>query len=325
LIDGQEIQILGVERGFPVCWFAKAEQYLGIILAWSHWASLANLLFNASFMRNTSWLNEIKAFWRLLWQLGCRDVQMRYKGSVLGLLWSLITPIMTVALYTFLFSGIFHAQWGEDFGSARAAGESPAHGQYALILFTGLMLHTFLAEIMQRSGVVITQQANLVKKVVFPLHVLPAVVVFASVFQMLVSLLVLLLGLVVSGQSVHASWVALPLLILPFVVLGLGVSWVLAALGVFLRDLNQLMGWLIMALLFSAPVLYPLKTVSQKMGAWLYLNPLTYMVEEWRQVIYAGTWPHWQQWGVYLLVSMLMAVLGYSVFGKMKKGFADVL
>ena len=261
----------------------------------------------------------------MLWQLGCRDVQTRYKGSVLGLLWSLITPIMTVALYTFLFSGIFHAQWGEDFARPGAPGEGPAHGQYALILFTGLMLHTFLADIMQRSGWVITQQANLVKKVVFPLHVLPAVVVFASCFQILVSLLVLLLGLVLSGQAVQWSWVSLPLLVLPLVILGLGVAWILAALGVFLRDLNQLMGWLIMALLFSAPVLYPLKTVSERMGTWLYLNPLTYMVEEWRHVIYAGTWPHWDQWVLYLFLSCLFALMGYGVFGKMKKGFADVL
>jgi lipopolysaccharide transport system permease protein len=140
-----------------------------------------------------------------------------------------------------------------------------------------------------------------------------------------VSLLVLLLGLVLSGQAVQWSWVSLPLLVLPLVILGLGVAWILAALGVFLRDLNQLMGWLIMALLFSAPVLYPLKTVSERMGAWLYLNPLTYMVEEWRHVIYAGTWPHWDQWALYLSLSCLFALMGYGVFGKMKKGFADVL
>jgi len=160
---------------------------------------------------------------------------------------------------------------------------------------------------------------------VFPLHVLPAVVVFASVFQIMVSLAVLLLALLFTGQSAHLSWIGLPLLLLPFVILSLGVAWLLGALGVFLRDLNQLMGWLVTALLFSAPVLYPLKTVSQTMGAWLYLNPLTYMVEEWRQVIYAGAWPHWDQWGVYLLCSLAFAAFGYGVFGKMKKGFADVL
>ena len=276
-------------------------------------------------MREIHQLDSLKAFWRLLWQLGCRDVQMRYKGSVLGLLWSLLTPVMTVGLYTFLFSGVFHAQWGESFGAAKATDASPEHAEYALILFTGLMLHTFLAEIMQRSVGVIAQQANLVKKVVFPLHVLPAVVVFASLFQIMVSLFVLLAALVGSGQSWHFSWICLPVLILPLVVLGLGLAWFLAALGVFLRDLNQLMGWLIMALLFSAPVLYPMKTVTETLGSYLYLNPLTYMVEEWRQVIYGGTWPHWDQWSVYLMVSVVLALVGYWVFGKMKKGFADVL
>jgi lipopolysaccharide transport system permease protein len=246
----------------------------------------------------------------------------------LGLLWSLITPVLTVALYTFLFSVVFHSQWGEDFGSKGSAAldnSSPSHGQYALILFAGLILHSFLADILQKAGQVIIQQANLVKKVVFPLHVLPAVVVFASLFQIAVSATVLLLALLVSGQSPYLSWFSLPVLILPLVILGLGVAWMLGALGVFLRDLNQIMGWIVMALMFSAPILYPLKTVSQKMEPWLYLNPLTFMVEEWRHVIYDGTWPRWYYWGAYLLISIIVAALGFFIFGKMKKGFADVL
>jgi len=279
-------------------------------------------------MHTPNTFTSLNAFWRLLWQLGCRDVQSRYKGSVLGILWSLITPILTVGLYTFLFSVVFHAQWGENFGRTElnASSSSEArHADYALILFTGLMLHTFLADIMQRSTGVILSQANLVKKVVFPLHVLPAVVVFSSVFQILVSSMVLLLALLISGQSAHLSWLSLPLLFAPFVVLGLGVAWVLSALGVYLRDLSQIMSWLITALLFSAPVLYPLNTVSQKLGALLLLNPLTFVVEEWRQVIYAGAWPHWAAWGVYAIVSILIAGMGFAVFAKMKKGFADVL
>ena len=168
-------------------------------------------------MQETTFFTALSAFWRLLWQLGCRDIQTRYKGSVLGIMWSLITPILTVALYTFLFSVVFHSQWDEDFGVNGASTikvGGPSHAQYALILFTGLMLHTFLADIMQKASQVITQQSNLVKKVVFPLHVLPAVVVFASLFQIAVSLTVLLLALVVSGQSVCLSWISLPMLIL---------------------------------------------------------------------------------------------------------------
>ena len=122
-------------------------------------------------MHTPSFLTSFNAFWRLLWQLGCRDVQSRYKGSVLGILWSLITPILTVGLYTFLFSVVFHAQWGEDFRTTElnaSSSSKSSHAHYALILFTGLMLHTFLADIMQRSTGVIVSQANLVKKVVFP-------------------------------------------------------------------------------------------------------------------------------------------------------------
>jgi len=273
-------------------------------------------------------VKSFTAFWRLLWQLGRRDVEMRYKGSVLGMLWSLITPVMTVGLYTFLFSVVFHAQWGEDFSENKAvtlSGESSGHAQYALILFTGLMLHTFLADIMQRATGAVVGQANLVKKVVFPLHVLPAVVVFSSLFQIMVSATVLLLALMLSGQSAHWSWLSLPVLLAPLVVLGMGLAWLLGALGVYLRDLSQMMAWLITALLFSAPILYPLKTASQALGPWLLLNPLTFMVEEWRRVIYAGSWPNWQGWFFYSLVAFLVAGLGYAVFQKMKKGFADVL
>jgi lipopolysaccharide transport system permease protein len=266
------------------------------------------------------------SFWRILWQLGCRDIQMRYKGSFLGLFWSLLTPVLNVVLYTFLFSVVFKSQWGEEFNPAGSgSGNSAGHSQYAIILFTGLLLHAFLAEILVRSCLVVTQQANLVKKVVFPLHVLPAVVVFASAFQLLVSGVVLIAGLILLGATLHASLITLPLLCLPLALMSLGLAWVLAALGVFVRDLGQIMGWLVTALMFSAPILYPLKTVSASWGPWLYLNPLTFVVEEGRHVIFAGAWPHWSGWLIYCGASLLVALIGAKFFDWTKEGFADVL
>jgi lipopolysaccharide transport system permease protein len=276
---------------------------------------------------------SLLSFWRILWQLGWRDIHMRYKGSFLGLFWSLLTPVLNVVLYTFLFSVVFKSQWGEEFspvgvssnGGSVGSGASAAHSQYAIILFTGLILHAFLSDILVRSCLVVTQQANLVKKVVFPLHVLPAVVVFASVFQLVVSTGVLLAGLWVLGADLHGAMITLPIICLPLVIMSLGLSWVLASLGVYLRDLGQIMGWFVTALMFSAPILYPLKTISASWGPWLYLNPLTFVVEEVRHVIFAGTWPHWSGWLTYLLISLVVAVLGAKFFDWTQEGFADVL
>jgi len=265
--------------------------------------------------------------------LGVRDIQARYKGSVLGILWSFITPLLTVGLYTFLFSFVFKSQWGEDMRSPLARQMSDpqnTHTQYALVLFAGLIVHTFLADIMVRACSVIHSQANLVKKVVFPLHVLPAVVVFSALFQWLIST-ALLLGALCLGAGwraldvVFLSWLSLPLLMLPLVLVGLGVAWFLAAMGVFLRDLSQLMSWLVMALMFSAPILYPMVNLPEAYRNWSYLNPLTWVVESLRHVVYWGVWPDWSQWLIFLLASLLTAYAGAWVFGRMKKGFADVL
>jgi lipopolysaccharide transport system permease protein len=298
---------------------------------------LGRLYFSTTMMSQNTTYRKYLSFGRLLWQMGVRDIQVRYKGSVLGVLWSLLTPLLTVALYTFLFSVVFKTQWAEDMRPPMSrqmtqinGAEESAHGQYALILFAGLILHSFLAEIMTRACSIVVVQSNLVKKVVFPLHVLPAVVVFTALFQLLVSsgLLIFCVLLVqwVSGlKGLFAAWVSLPLLVVPLVCWGLGAAWLLGALGVFLRDLHQIMGWLVMALMFSAPILYPLVNVSERYRAWLYLNPLTWLVETWRHVIYWGAWPIWTEWSVYALLGVIFAICSAWVFERMKKGFADVL
>ena len=270
------------------------------------------------------------SFLRLLWQLAKRDIQAKYRGSVLGLLWSFITPLLTVGLYTFLFSVVFKSQWGEDLarpGSRLAMGgvSETGHASYALILFAGIVLHAFLAEVLTRSPVVIHQQANLVKKVVFPLHVLPAVTVASSLFQLCIGGVILGGCLLFNGQALGWSVLCLPFLILPLVLFALGAAWILAALGVYIRDLAPMMNWVVMALMFSAPVLYPLSSIPEKWRDWLYVNPLTFEIEAFRHVIYWDQWPNASVWTLGMVLGLVFAAFGAWVFHKMKKGFADVL
>lgn len=249
---------------------------------------------------------------RMTW----RDVLMRYRGSILGVVWSLIVPLLTVSLYTFLFSYVFKARWDE---------QSTGHSNYALILFAGLILHGFLSEVLIRACTVIRSQSNLVKKVVFPMHALPAVVVFSVAFQMLVSLCVLIaLQLVLFGY-VGVSALALPLLLMPLFFMALGLAWLLAALGVYLQDMAQVMGMVTTALMFSSPILFPITALPAAIQPLLFLNPLTFLVEQLRGILLFGVSPDWLGLMIYFMVSCVVLVFGWWIFERTKKGFADVL
>lgn len=260
--------------------------------------------------------SDLKQLWTLVLRMTWRDIASRYKGSFLGVLWSLILPLLTVALYTFLFSYVFNARWGE---------QNAGLSNYALILFAGLILHAFLAEVLTRSSSVVRAQSNLVKKVVFPLHALPAVVVFSVAFQMMVSLCVLLvLQLVIVGQ-ITMSVLTLPFLLIPLILIGLGCAWLLGALGVFLQDLAQIIGLISTALMFTAPILYPIQALPEFIQPWLFFNPLTFLVGQLRTVLLFGGMPDWYGLFIYFMFSIFVFVLGWWVFDRTKKGFADVL
>lgn len=252
----------------------------------------------------------------LLWRMVRHDVQNRYQGSFLGVVWVLITPLLMVALYTFLFSYVFKFKWSDA---------HPANSPYALVLFAGLIAHGFLAEVLQSSTGVVVGQSNLVKKMVFPLHLLPMVVVLSATFQLLISLGVLLLVQWVCYGWLPLTIIVLPLVLAPLLLLSQGLAWLLGALGVYLRDLGQVMGMIVTALLFSAPVLYPLSALPVESHSWLLLNPLTFMVEQLRRVCLLGHWPDFFGLAWYSLMALVVACLGWLGFEMTRKGFADVL
>lgn len=258
--------------------------------------------------------------WRyreLAMSLARRDVAGRYKGSFLGLAWSFFIPVIMLTIYTFVFTVVFKAKWGVSHDGGQ--------GAFALQMFTGMIVHGLIAEVLTRSPTLILAHTNYVKKVVFPLAVLPLVPIGSALFHAGISLIVLLLGeLVITGQIPLTVWMA-PIVLLPFVVLVAGVGWLLASLGVFLRDIGQTTALLTTVLLFLSPVFYPLSALPESLRPFIQANPLTFIIEQMRQVLLAGTQPDWAGLLLYLLVALLVAWGGYAWFQKTRKGFADVL
>lgn len=252
----------------------------------------------------------------LLRQLLVREIQGRYRGSALGLVWSFVLPLSMLAIYTFVFGTVFRARW--------PSGHQEGPVEFALALFAGLIVFNFFAEVLTRAPSLIAANPNYVKKVVFPLALLPLAAVGAASFHALMSLAVLFGALAVLGRA-SWWWLALPLSWLPLAILTLGLAWLLASLGVFLRDLAQVMGPAVSALLFLSPVFYPVEALPPALQPWLHLNPLTVPIEATRQMAVFAQPPAWGALALYGLFALAVAAFGYLWFAKTKKGFADVL
>ena len=260
------------------------------------------------------------SLWRnrgLIWQMTRRDVMGRYRGSVMGLAWSFFNPVLMLIVYTFVFSVVFKARWS-------VGGEESKAG-FAIVLFVGMIVHGIFAECVNRAPGLILSNVNYVKKVVFPLEILPWVAMGSALFYGLVSVIVLMLAQLVVNQSFPWTSVLFPLVFLPLIFASMGFTWFLAALGVFVRDVGQVTGVFTTVLLFLSPVFYPVSALPEKYQGWLQLNPLTLIIEESRKVLIFGSLPDWPSLGVALLAGLAIAATGFWWFQKTRKGFADVL
>ena len=245
-----------------------------------------------------------------------REVLGRYRGSFLGLLWSFFNPLFMLAVFTFVFSVIFQARWGGGSGSKT---------EFALVLFAGLLVFNLFAECINRAPGLILSNTNYVKKVVFPLEILPFVGLLSALFHALISLGVWLLAYLVFFGIPQHTVLYLPLVLVPFCLFLMGLSWALASLGVFLRDVSQFIGVLTSVLMFLSPIFYPATAFPEDYRYILYLNPLTTVVEQTRDVLFWGKTPDFFILGVYWMVTTSIAWLGFAWFQKTRKGFADVL
>lgn len=261
----------------------------------------------------------VQSFWKhrsLIYQLTKREVVGRYRGSVMGLLWSFFNPILMLAVYTFVFSVVFQARWGGGTGSKT---------EFAIILFSGLIVYTIFSECLNRAPSLILNNVNFVKKVVFPLEILPWVAMGSTLFHATISVGVLLIFFFIVNAYLNWTVIFLPIVVFPLIILTTGLSWFLASLGVFLRDVGQTVGIITTILMFLSPIFYPITAIPESYRPLLNLNPLSFVMEQAREVVVWGHSPNWLGIGIYFLCSLLIAWIGLSWFQKTRRAFADVL
>lgn len=255
---------------------------------------------------------------RLIAQMTKREVVGRYRGSIIGLAWSFFNPLLMLAIYTFVFSVVFNARWS-------GIGEESTKMDFAIIFFGGLIMYGVFAECVNRAPTTILGNANYVKKVVFPLEILPVITCGSALFHAAVSIAVLLLAQLVFEGRVPWTAVLFPLVMAPLVMATMGVAWCLSALGVYVRDINQVTGMITTMMMFLSPIFFPMSAMPEEFRSLIAINPLVYFLEEGRNTLIFGVVPDMLHlvyaWGA----SIAVAAAGFAVFQKMRNGFSDVL
>jgi lipopolysaccharide transport system permease protein len=268
-------------------------------------------IFNPLVIASGLWKNS-----ELIKQFVKREVIGRYRGSYLGIFWSFLTPLFMLAVYTFVFSVVFESRWGTGSGSKL---------EFALVLFCGLTTFNIFAETVNRAPGLIVGNVNYVKKVIFPLEILPVVALGSAMVQALISLSLLLVALVFFMGVINWTIILIPLVLLPLILLSLGLGWFFASLGAYLRDVGHLIGIAVQVLMFMTPIFYSITSIPENLRWVFYLNPINNVVEDMRRVVIWGQLPNWQWLVLGTVIGGIVAVLGYAWFEKTRGGFADVL
>jgi lipopolysaccharide transport system permease protein len=254
----------------------------------------------------------------LIAQMTLREVGQRYRGTFLGIIWSFLMPLLMLMVYTVVFSVILPSRWPNSADSGSLAG-------FSLTLFAGLIPFTVFSEVTMRAPVLVLNVPNYVKRVVFPLEILPVVALSSALINSLIAIVVLLLGSLIFRGSICPLIVLLPLMYVPLILLCLGLAWFLASLGVYIRDVGHLIGFILQMLFFISPVFYPVTSVPKWLQPVMHLNPLTAILEGFRYALLGMDGMPWAVWSQWAAGAALLAILGYVFFMKTKSGFADVL
>jgi len=262
-------------------------------------------------------LRDLAGRWDLIWQFSVREVQGRYKGSYLGLIWAMINPLMMLAVYTFVFHTIAGQHWTTN--------KNENFMVFAMHMFIRIIAYNVFSESINRAPTLITGNPNYVKKVIFPLEILPLSLVGSAVFHSLLSVAVLVIAAVVGAAPLHFSLVYLPLAYVPLILLTVGLSWLLASLGVFLRDIGNVIAVLVQLLFFLTPITYPPAAVPGVAKAFMLYNPMALIVDNFGRVVNDGLPPNWTKLAIGTVIGAVVAVCGYAWFMKIKRAFADVI
>jgi lipopolysaccharide transport system permease protein len=260
------------------------------------------------------------SIWRnraLILQLAQREVVSRYRGSIMGVAWSFVNPLLMLAVYMYMFSVVFKARWDLDINQNQST--------FAILVFIGLMVHGIFSECVNRAPALVLGNSNYVKRVVFPLEILPCVALGSTLFHAGVSLVMLLGAQLWLNHTLSPTAAFFPILLLPLVFVTMGLAWFFAALGVYLRDVGQTVGLFTTIVLFLSPVFYPRSVLPRDFQEWLKFSPITLPLEEGRKALIFGQTPDFGGWAIYMVISVVVAWLGFWSFQKCRKGFADVL
>jgi lipopolysaccharide transport system permease protein len=274
-------------------------------------------MISAQTARRAVWqpLWELPGRFELIMSLARRELVARYKGSSLGIVWALLTPVVMIAIFTFIFAGIFGARFGA----------SSSHWDYAIHLFCGLLPWTMFQETVLQSSTTIVSHSNLVKRVVFPLETLPIAQTLAALGNQLFGTLALLLAILIIRQGIPATALWLPVLLIPQFLFTLGAAWLIASLGVFLRDIAQGISLFMMAWMFLTPIIYPESIVPARYRLFINLNPLTPLIRNYRRVLIEGVAPDWTGLAYFTAFAFVSFIFGYWWFARTRKNFADVI
>lgn len=250
----------------------------------------------------------------LVLQMVRREIMARYQGSILGAGWGLLSPLLILGAYTFVFRTVFKTRW---------PGGSDSTGEFVLQMFAGLLIFNLFAEVLNRAPRIVLEQPNLVKRVVFPLETLSWVAVGAVMFNAVIALVILLGATVGLGSHLTPWMLATPIVLACTIPVLLGFCWLLSGLGVFLRDIGHVIGPAVSLLLFVSPVLYPTSALPRFLTNLLWLNPLTIPIESMRQLVIKGVSPDWGALAAYTALGLLFAFLAHRLFDRIRPAFAD--
>ncbi len=262
-----------------------------------------------------------KLIWRyrdLLMQLIRRNLYVKYQGAALGLFWSVLQPLLMLSVYTFVFTFVFTSKFG-------APGVSQRTGSFAIIMFCGMSIFTMFSEGVNSCSTLLISNVNLVKKVIFPLELLPVAQVVSAFIFGLINFVLLFIGCCFFLDGLSWTMLLLPLTLFPLLLFSCGIGFFVASLGVYVRDLPHLIGIVLQILFFMTPIFYPISAIPGKFRIFLYVNPLCELIEETRMFFLYGQVPNWFYVCLVWCLSVTAFQLGLVWFVKTKKGFADVL